>query len=272
MQIVKTVNELKKLRRGFENVGFVPTMGALHGGHLSLIQRSVDECDKTIVSIFVNPTQFLEGEDFEAYPKKESADLDICRRAGVDVVFMPSSDELYFRDDIKVCAPKCSGYLLEGAKRPGHFDGVLSVVLKLLNIVNPKKAYFGRKDAQQLLLIEKMAHELFLDVEIVGCPTVREDSGLALSSRNAYLSQQDRQQALKLSMALKKGVKQLMEKEYSATKIKDVIKSALEGVEIDYIEIVDRELCRVDEVKKGDSIILGAIRVNGVRLIDNIWV
>ncbi|MFP4486596.1 MAG: pantoate--beta-alanine ligase [Campylobacterales bacterium] len=273
MQIAKTINELKELRAGLKGtVGFVPTMGALHSGHLSLIRRSKEECESSVVSIFVNPTQFLEGEDFEAYPKKQSADLDICRRAGVNLVFIPRSDELYFGDDIRVVAPKCSGYLLEGAKRPGHFDGVLSVVLKLLNLVTPQKAYFGQKDAQQLLLIEKMVRELFLDVEIVGCPTVREDSGLALSSRNEYLSSEDKKEALKLSFALKKGAKLLMDKETSAIKIKQSIISALEGVDIEYVEIVDRELKRIDVVKKGESILLGAIKVNGVRLIDNIWV
>jgi len=271
MQIVRSVRELKELRAKMEGkVGFVPTMGALHRGHLSLIQRSRDENEFTIVSIFVNPTQFLEGEDFEKYPRKEEADIDICKRAGVSLLFLPDAKEIYTQDEVEVKAPKISGFILEGGVRAGHFDGVLRVVLKLLNITKATNAYFGKKDAQQLLLIEKMVNSFFMDVNIVRCDTFREDNGLALSSRNEYLDKVGKTEALKLSKALKRGMKSIMEGEYDANIVKKTIRAELEGMECDYVEIVDFDLKSIERIQK-DCIAMAAIRVQGVRLIDNIW-
>jgi len=271
MQIVRSVAELRELRKNIKgSVGFVPTMGALHQGHLSLIQRSKEENDVTILSIFVNPTQFLEGEDYASYPRKVEADSDICTRAGVDILFLPEIEDIYKKDEVEIKAPKIAGYKLEGAIRPGHFDGVLRVVMKLFNITKPTNAYFGKKDAQQLLLIEKMVREYFLDVNIRRCDTVREDNGLALSSRNSYLDRGQRERALMLSKALKKGMKLIMDGENSAKIIKERIRSELNETECEYVEIVDFELQEIEKIQK-ESIILAAIRIEGVRLIDNLW-
>lgn len=271
MQIVRSVTKMREIRKRCKgSVGFVPTMGALHQGHLSLIQKSKEESDITILSIFVNPMQFLEGEDYASYPRKIEADSDICRRAGVDILFLPEIEDMYKKDEVEIKAPKIAGYKLEGAVRPGHFDGVLRVVMKLFNIIKPTNAYFGKKDAQQLLLVEKMVREYFLDVNIKRCDTVREDSGLALSSRNLYLDSKQKERALILSKALKKGMKLIMEGEKSAKIIKERIRDELNGVECDYVEIVNFELQEIEEIQK-ESIILAAIRVDGVRLIDNLW-
>lgn len=271
MQIVRGSAELTELRKNIKgNVGFVPTMGALHQGHLSLIQRSKEENDVTIVSIFVNPTQFLEGEDYTAYPRKVEADSDICARAGVDILFLPEIEDMYKKDEVEIKAPKIAAYKLEGAFRPGHFDGVLRIVMKLFNLTKPTNAYFGKKDAQQLLLIEKMVREYFLDINIKRCDTVREDNGLALSSRNAYLNKEQKEEALKLSKALKKGMKLIMEGESVARVIREKIESELGELECEYVEIVNFELEEIERIQKG-SIILAAVRVGGVRLIDNLW-
>jgi pantoate--beta-alanine ligase len=254
------------------SVGFVPTMGALHNGHISLIKKSVKENDHTIVSIFVNPTQFLEGEDLDNYPRKIEADLKICKMAGVDAVFMPSIDTIYNKDEMRFLAPKIKGYILEGYFRPGHFNGVLQIVLKLLNITNPTNAYFGKKDAQQLYLIQKMVRDLFLRVKIIPCEIVREDDGLALSSRNLYLSEDERRRALSLSRSLKKATKLIMSGELDTKVIKESMEKLLEVDKLEYIEIVDRDFNSLKEVQIQNSIILIAAWVGKTRLIDNMWV
>ncbi len=275
MQVVRSAQELKNAKKNLNGtVGFVPTMGALHDGHISLIKRARQENDIVIVSIFVNPTQFLEGEDLDKYPRRDEADKKICELAGVDILFMPTIDSMYNQDELKISAPKVRGYILEGAKRPGHFDGVLQVVLKLLNITTPTRAYFGKKDAQQLALITQMAKDYFLDTEIVPCEIVRDSDGLALSSRNVYLSEDERKRALSLSRSLKLASDMVAKGELNCKKIKgQMCQELLKSVDkLDYVAIVNREFKEIDKVEIGNSIILAAAFVGTTRLIDNIWV
>ncbi len=274
MEIFSNPDRLIKYRKSLKgSVGFVPTMGALHQGHLSLIKRSVKENDHTIVSIFVNPTQFLEGEDFEKYPRKEESDKKICQIAGVDAIFMPNFKDIYpQKDEVLIKAPKVKGYILEGFHRPGHFDGVLRVVLKLFNIISPNRAYFGKKDAQQLYLIQKMVKDLFLDIEIVPCEIVREETGLALSSRNEYLSPKERIKALSLSKALKRAANLITSGERDALVIKNYMKEILKDIDLEYVEIVDRDFNKIDKIEPKNTIILIAGYVGSTRLIDNAWV
>jgi pantoate--beta-alanine ligase len=273
MKIFKNINELKNYRKSLKgSIGLVPTMGALHNGHLSLIRKSVLENDITIVSIFVNPTQFLPGEDLDKYPKREQADIKICELAGVDAVFIPDIKEMYCEIEPKILAPNEKAYILEGLQRPGHFDGVLRVVLKLFGIINPTNAYFGKKDAQQLYLIKNMVNSLFLDVNIKECEIVREDDGLALSSRNAYLNQTDRKEALKISKSLKVASKAMMKGEFECTTLKNLMKETMRNLDIEYIEIVDRDFNKIDKILLKNSIILVAAKVGTTRLIDNLWV
>ncbi len=275
MQIVKSASELKKLRATLKgSVGFVPTMGALHSGHLSLIKKARQENEHLIVSIFVNPTQFLEGEDLDKYPRRDEADINICKKAKVDILFMPTIESIYSKDELAILAPKIRGYILEGAKRPGHFDGVLQVVMKLFNITNPTNAYFGKKDAQQLALITQMVKDYFLDVNIIPCDIVRDNKGLALSSRNVYLSEDEKQRALSLSASLKLA-SNLISKGIKDTKIikEHMQELLLKSVDkLDYVAIVDREFNNLQEVEIGNTIILVAAFVGNTRLIDNIWV
>jgi len=273
MKIFKSINELKNYRKNLkESVGFVPTMGALHNGHLSLIRNSIEQNNKTIVSIFVNPTQFLPGEDFDIYPKRELADIKICELAGVDAVFIPNTKEMYSEIEPQILAPSKKGYILEGLKRPGHFDGVLRVVLKLFGIVNPTNAYFGKKDAQQLYLIKNMVNSLFLDVNIIGCEIVRQEDGLALSSRNLHLSPKEAIEALKISKSLKVASKAMMKGVFDCKKIKKIMSETMENIDIEYIEIVDRDFNTIDKIVLKNSIILVAAKVGSTRLIDNLWI
>ncbi|MDD5202148.1 MAG: pantoate--beta-alanine ligase, partial [Sulfurimonas sp.] len=203
MKIISSPLELKEyLKDCNKTVGFVPTMGALHEGHISLIKKAKRENELLVVSIFLNPTQFLKGEDLDKYPKKDEADKKICQLGGVDVLFFPQISDMYGRDEVSLLAPKVRGFVLEGASRAGHFNGVLTIVMKLLNIVNPTRAYFGKKDAQQLNLIALMTKQLFMSVTIVPVDTLRGADGLALSSRNAYLSPSEKKEALKIPASL----------------------------------------------------------------------
>ncbi len=273
MTIFSDPFEFIKYRKTLEgSLGFVPTMGALHNGHISLIKRSVNENKKTIVSIFVNPTQFLEGEDFQTYPKKTEADIKICKFAGVEAVFMPKIPDIYKDDELSVKAPDIKSFILEGFNRPGHFNGVLQIVLKLFNIINPDKAYFGKKDAQQLYLIEKMTKNLFLDIDIIPCEIIREDDGLALSSRNVYLNSDERLRALTLSKSLKRASKLIMSGEYRTEAIKKEMKKILKDTKIEYVEIVSRDFQKLQTVKIENSIVLVAAKIGSTRLIDNIWI
>jgi len=274
MVIARTIEDLKEARASLQgSVGFVPTMGALHQGHLSLIQRAKEENDCVIVSVFVNPTQFLEGEDLDAYPRREEADRLICERAGVDVLFMPTIDQMYEKDELCIGAPAIRGYILEGQKRPGHFDGMLQIVMKLLNLTQATRAYFGKKDAQQLALVMQMVRNYFMDVEIVPCEIVRDEKGLALSSRNAYLSPEEKERALCLSRSLKRATKMVMSDELDAEKIKvQMLEVLKEADEVEYVAIVDRAFKAIERVEIGNTIILVAARVGKPRLLDNIWI
>ena len=280
MIIVKTIEALEEAKKSLrqvqgtkKSIGFVPTMGALHQGHLSLIQQARKENEHLIVSIFVNPTQFLEGEDLNAYPRKEEADIKICELSGVDILFMPNIDSMYEKDELCIGAPAIRGYILEGEKRPGHFDGMLQVVMKLLNLSSASKAYFGKKDAQQLALITQMVKNYFIDVEIVPCEIVRDENGLALSSRNIYLDADEKQRALALSRSLKRATKLVMAGELNVEAIKKEMLNVLEDVdEVEYVAIVDREFNVLKEVMIGNTIILVAAWVGKPRLIDNLWI
>ncbi len=274
MVVVRSFEEFQKLRKDIQgSTGFVPTMGALHNGHISLIKQAREQNDVVVVSIFVNPTQFLEGEDLDKYPRKDKEDIEICKQEGVDIVFMPTIDSIYNKDELKISAPKIRGFILEGAKRPGHFDGVLQVVMKLFNIVKPTRAYFGKKDAQQLALITQMEQDYFLGIEIVPCEIIRDSDGLALSSRNIYLSKEERKRALSLSKALFKA-KELIEAGEVDTHIitKEMEEIVLPNVDkLEYIAFVNRAFHQISKVEPDNTIILIAAFVGKTRLIDNIW-
>lgn len=274
MQILRTIQELKAWRKALNtnDIGFVPTMGALHNGHASLIQKATSENSAVIVSIFVNPKQFLAGEDYTQYPRKEQADLAMAKGCGASACFLPSEDEFYSGDDTLISAPKELASVLEGQIRPGHFDGVCRVLNKFFNLIKPQRAYFGQKDAQQLLIVQKMVKDFFMDIEIKACQIVREADGLAISSRNAYLNEAELLEALKLSRALKKAKSLIDLGTLSSAEIKKAMKEILEPLEIDYIAITDRNLIARDNVVLDNTLILLAVRVGKTRLIDNIWV
>lgn len=274
MIIARTIEALEEAKKTVSGtVGFVPTMGALHQGHLSLIQQARKENEHLIVSIFVNPTQFLEGEDLDAYPRKEEADIKICELAKVDILFMPSIEDMYEADELCIGAPARRGYILEGEKRPGHFDGMLQVVMKLLNLSAATRAYFGKKDAQQLALIMQMVKNYFMDVTIVPCEIVRDESGLALSSRNVYLQGDEKERALCLSRSLKRATKMVMAGELDVETIKTQMLEVLsEADKVEYVAIVDREFQALEKIEIGNTIILVAAWVGKPRLIDNLWI
>lgn len=273
MKIARTPNELKTLLRGESGtIGFVPTMGALHIGHRTLIEAAKRDNDIVVVSIFVNPTQFLEGEDLDKYPRREEADKKVCELCGVDYLFYPEASQMYGVDEVSLNAPNVRGYILEGTSRPGHFSGVLTVVNKLLNIVNPDRAYFGKKDAQQLMLIQEMVRNLFMDVEIVPCDTVREEDGLALSSRNVYLNRDERTEALKISKSLKRAAKMVGQGSLDATVVTSEMAAILQPLEVEHIAIVDRTFKPLERIEPGNTIILVEAVVGTTRLLDNIWI
>ena len=278
MIIVNSIEALFEATKTFtKSVGFVPTMGALHEGHLSLIRQAKKENDAVVVSIFVNPTQFLEGEDLDAYPRKEDADSKICELAGVDVIFMPTIEMMYESDELSITAPAIRGFILEGTKRAGHFDGMLQVVMKLLNLIAYNKpssfrAYFGKKDAQQLVLIEQMVRNYFINVQIVPCDIVRDNDGLALSSRNVYLSKEEKIKALSLSRSLKRATEMVMKKECEVEEIKQEMLEVLSEIEVEYVALVNRQFQAIEKVEIGNTIILVAGVVGTTRLIDNLWI
>lgn len=273
MEIIQSPKALKTALEAVRgSVGFVPTMGALHIGHKSLIEAAKKANDIVVVSIFVNPTQFLPGEDLDAYPRRKEADERICALAGVDFLFYPGTEEMYGEDEVSLLAPAVRGYILEGTSRPGHFNGVLTVVNKLFNIVRPDRAYFGRKDAQQLMLIQTMVENLFMDVEIVPCPTVRDGDGLALSSRNAYLSASERTEALKISRALTRASHLVGKGIRECDRLYAEMAAVLEPLEVEHIAIVNRAFAPVEHVEVGNTIILVEAVVGKTRLLDNIWI
>jgi pantoate--beta-alanine ligase len=274
MKVVNGVAEMRAMRRGLTGaVGFVPTMGYLHEGHLALVRRACSENETVVVSIFVNPTQFGAGEDFEAYPRDPERDLALLDREEVDVVFMPPAEEMYpARFSTWVDVQQITERL-EGASRPHHFRGVATVVAKLFNIVEPTRAYFGQKDAQQLIVIRRMVSDLNMNLDIVAVPTVREPDGLAMSSRNTYLSPEERQAALVLWQALGLVNRLWSEGERDAHKIRQEM-AALIGSEplarVDYISVADagslEELAGINH----PALVSLAVRIGKTRLIDNI--
>lgn len=273
MKIIHNIEELQEVRQSIQgSVGFVPTMGALHDGHISLIKKARAQNDCVIVSIFVNPTQFLAHEDLEAYPRKDEADKKICQLCQVDYLFMPQISSMYQgEDEVIIKAPKTASYILEGKSRPGHFDGVLQIVLKLFGLTQPTHAYFGKKDAQQLALISQMVKDLFLPIIIVECDIIRENDGLALSSRNVYLNQEQRQEALKISKSLKKAGKLIGKGEKETLTIKQEMLSTMNTLDVEYLAIVDRNFNEIAHVQIGNTIILVVARFGQTRLLDNLW-
>lgn len=277
MDIATTVKEVreqvKKWRSKGLSVGFVPTMGYLHEGHESLIKRAVAENDAVVVSIFVNPMQFGPTEDLASYPRDLEADSKLCEAAGAKLIFHPEPEEMY--DDGFCSYVDMNGLTnaLCGLSRPVHFRGVCTVVNKLFNIVKPDKAYFGEKDAQQLAVIKRMVKDLNMDIEIVGCPIIREADGLAKSSRNTYLSPESRKQAVILSKSIFMAKKMVEEGERDSAKVKNAMRELIESeplTDIDYIEIVDVNTMKSLDVIKGDILCAIAVNVGGeARLIDN---
>lgn len=256
--------------------GLVPTMGALHEGHLSLVDRSVQENDVTVMSVFVNPTQFMPGEDYETYPRTWEEDIEAAERAGVDIVFHPSAEQMYPpRSQTSVQVHQLTQGLCGMSRGQGHFRGVTTVVAKLFNLVHPTRAYFGQKDAQQALVIQRMVIDLNFPVEIVVCPIIREEDGLALSSRNRNIPPAYRKRALALRQALQMGRKLIQNGEYDAFKVGTAMQEFVlkdSEIELDYLDIVAPET--LQEVDKIDDLVLiaGAMKIGGVRLIDNILV
>ena len=273
MQVVKTIFDIRTLRQRLKgSVGFVPTMGFLHEGHLALVKRAKAENSAVIVSIYVNPAQFGPREDFGAYPRDLDRDLELLRKEGTDIVFVPSDDEMYPHEfsswvDVEKVAER-----LEGASRPGHFRGVATIVAKLFNIVQPTRAYFGQKDAQQVVVIKRMVADLSMNLEVVIVPTVRENDGLAMSSRNVYLSPRERQaatilfKALTLARQLRKGGEKDTEK----------IRGQMTGLigreplaQIDYVSIADAETLEELGLIDRPAVVSLAVRIGKTRLIDN---
>jgi len=277
MKIVETINSLKKeLSNVGDNnfcLGFVPTMGALHEGHISLIEKAKETCDVVVVSIFVNPAQFGPKEDLDQYPRNLEADAQFCEDKGVDILFVPQEHEIYpiTDDTLHISYPKYTTKLC-GSFRPGHFDGVLLVMTKLLNIVNPHSCFMGKKDGQQLILIEKLAQDLEFDVEIVGCPTLREESGLAMSSRNAYLAYEDHKTAEKINEALNAVTTKYMGDIDSGIE-HETIHLQANGLIVQYFELVNREnLESVREIEQGKYMLCIAALCGNARLIDNYFI
>lgn len=276
MQVVKTIEELRPIIKGWRreglSVGLVPTMGYLHDGHKSLILKAVSENDRVVVSDFVNPTQFGAGEDLAAYPRDMDRDAAICEAAGADLIFNPEPEEMYFADNYTFVDMDKLTRGLCGKTRPTHFRGVCTVVSKLFHIVVPDRAYFGQKDAQQLAVIRRMVRDLNFDIEIVGCPIIREEDGLAMSSRNTYLSSEERAAALILHKSLRLGEEMIKQGEGDAEIIKTSIKQKIETeplARVDYVEIVDPDTMENIEVIEGNVLIATAVYIGETRLIDN---
>ena len=261
-----------ELKRKRKSVGFVPTMGYLHEGHLSLVRRAREENEIVVVSVYVNPTQFRPGEDFERYPRDIKRDTRLLERESVDILFTPRDEEMYPDNFSTFVVEEDVSRPWEGERRPGHFRGVTTVVAKLFNIVLPDRAYFGEKDWQQAKVIQRMVRDLNFPVDIVTCPTVREKDGLAASSRNTYLSPEGRKKATLIYQILKEGERMLKE----GKKLEEILPLLREklgkypGVELEYLVLVDPETLKpLKEVKK-NNLFLIACKVEGVRLIDNL--
>lgn len=274
MKIIKTLEEMRiaRRRRAGQRVGFVPTMGYLHDGHLSLVEKSLSTCDITVVSIFVNPKQFRPHEDLDTYPADLKRDIKLLEDLGVAVLFLPKNEDMYPEGYQTYVQVKGITERLCGKSRPGFFQGVTTVVLKLFNSVQPDVAFFGEKDRQQLAVIQTMVKDLNLDIQIEGLPIVRDPDGLACSSRNLYLSPQARQSALCLQEALKLAQRRVAEGESSAHNIRAEMQEIIEGYKdtrVDYISVCDPLLFNELEVIKEKTLIALAVHVGQTRLIDN---
>ena len=274
MKIIETIDEMKRLRRQLaEPVGLVPTMGYLHEGHLALVRQARAENSSVVVSLFVNPTQFGPQEDLDSYPRDTQRDLALLEKEITDIVFMPSTAEIYperFNSWVEV------GKIterLEGASRPGHFRGVATVCAKLFNIVQPTRAYFGQKDAQQAIVINKMVAELNMNLEIITVPTVREPDGLAMSSRNAYLNPQERQAAVVLYQALALAQELYARGERNAERLRQEMTALIQKqplAKIDYVSIANTETLDELDIVKPPALVSLAVRIGTTRLIDNV--
>lgn len=277
LKIATTIKEVRDTVKEWKSqgltVGLVPTMGYLHEGHGSLIKTSASECDKTVVSVFLNPTQFAPNEDLESYPRDFEQDKVLCEKMGADLVFHPEVSEMYEQDNatfVEILSemPK----QLCGKTRPIHFRGVCTVVSKLFNIVIPDKAFFGEKDAQQLAIIKRMVRDMSYGIEIVGCPIIREEDGLAKSSRNTYLNEEERKAALCLSKAIFFGQSLVEKGETDANKVLEEMKNLINKeplARIDYVEAVDGvTMMPVDKIEK-DTLVAMAVYIGKTRLIDN---
>ncbi len=276
MKVVKTIKEVRDLVKSWKQEGnevaLVPTMGYLHNGHKSLMDRARQENGKVVVSIFVNPIQFGPNEDFSTYPRDLEHDMAVCESAGVDLIFAPEADEMYTKEFCSFVGMSILTEELCGKSRPTHFQGVCTVVSKLFHIVTPDRAYFGQKDAQQLAIIKRMVIDLSMDVEVIGCPIVREEDGLAMSSRNTYLSEEERKAALVLSQSLAFAEAFVARGERRASEILDEMKKLIELeplAKIDYVEAVDVLTMKpVEEITESTLIAL-AVYIGKTRLIDN---
>ena len=276
MEIIKDLRVMQArsgfLRQEGKAIGFVPTMGYLHEGHLTLLRRAREENDIVVLSIFVNPTQFGAGEDYEKYPRDTEGDLAKASEAGTDIAFLPEVAEMYPAGYATYVNVEGLTEKLCGRSRPGHFRGVTTVVLKLFNLVQPHRAYFGEKDYQQLVVIKKMVSDLNLDLQIIGCPTVRESDGLAMSSRNAYLSPQERLSALCLSRSLAKAEELIRGGEKSPQSIINEISKVIEkepGAKIDYVAVCHPETLGDLESIDSQALIALAVKIGPARLLDN---
>ena len=270
--IQETRNTIKEWRRQGYTIGLVPTMGYLHDGHASLMKKAKESCQKVVVSIFVNPMQFGANEDLSTYPRDLEADSRLCESLGVDLIFHPEPEEMYesgfcsFVDMTGLTKELC------GKSRPIHFRGVCTVVTKLFNIVTPDKAFFGQKDAQQLAVIKRMTADLNMDIEIVGCPIIREEDGLARSSRNVYLNKEERQAALILSKTIQLGQQMVQQGTRSTSQLLTAMKASLESeplARIDYVEAVSMDTIQPIDTIQGQVLVAMAVFIGKTRLIDN---
>ena len=279
MEIAKTIESVRNLvkaaRSQGKKIGLVPTMGALHIGHISLIEAAVKRCEFVVVSIFVNPTQFGPGEDFEKYPRPLDADLEICKKAGIDVVFAPAQEQMYGAENLTWINVEKLTEQLCGQSRPVHFRGVTTVCAKLFNIVEPDIAFFGQKDGQQAIVIKRMVADLNMPLEIAICPTIREPDGLAVSSRNKYLTKQQKKDATLIYKSLQK-CRQMIDAGVtdSETIIAEMHKilSRAPSIKIEYISIVDAETLQTTDLIARQVLAAVAVRIGSARLIDNILV
>jgi len=279
MQVAETIAEIRacvaQAHKAGKSVGFVPTMGALHAGHASLIDAAVAKCDYVVVSVFVNPTQFGPGEDFNRYPRPFKKDVAICEKHGADAIFTPSAAEMYPRENLTWVSVEKLSEPLCGRFRPGHFRGVATVCTKLFNIVGPDVAFFGQKDAQQAVVIRRMVADLNMPLEIVVCPTMREPDGLAMSSRNQYLSPGERKDAPAVYRSLSRGRELIEAGERNVDVIRARMQATLQevaSVSVEYIGIIDAETLEELDRVRGRVLVAVAVRLGSTRLIDNILV